>query len=465
MKKTNTNGRLKGKTANNSLPLNNPMSGVFDFFGSGTAPLSQPFEMGNSTSYYLISLQRVLLSYAYVLHGPLRTLVDQPVYDAFRGGITVKSDEVSPEELEELHKEIKKLKLVKTIVNGLRWDRLFGGAGIIVNVDEDYSTPLNINKINEKTKLSFKVGDRWELAWSGTPNDPRSFFNYYGLKIHQSRVAKIVGEEAPSLVKQRLQGWGMSSFECVLREINAYFKNNNVIFELLDEAKIDVWKIKGFNAQVLKAAAANTTAKRIQIANSMKNFLNAITLDSEDDYEQKQMTFSGLSDILEQIRIGIAAAVRMPMAKIFGLASKGFASGEDDIENYNAIVEAQRDRACEVLEMVIPIVCMKVFGFVPDDLEFEWKPLRVLSAEQEQNVLNAKFTRLSTLYSQGILSPQEYAEALKQDNILTMETAVSKGEEPQPPMSELGLDESDEPKSEESKAKPSAGKKPTKEKD
>ena len=127
------------------------------------------------------------------------------------------------------------------------------------------------------------------------------------------------------------------------------------------------------------------------MATWMKNFLNAITLDAEDDYEQKTMTFTGLSDMLEQIRIGMAAAVRMPMAKIFGLSAKGFASGEDDIENYNAIVEVERERAEEVLELILPVVMMKEWGFVPDDWQVEWKPLRVLSAEQEENIKTSKF--------------------------------------------------------------------------
>ncbi|RTL04667.1 DUF1073 domain-containing protein [Candidatus Dependentiae bacterium] len=463
IKKANNSKLKKGAEVNNAGygPANTTMDGVFNFGGFGVAPLSQPWELNNSASYNLISLQYVMLSYCYVLYGPMRTLVDQPVYDAFRGGVRVKTDEVSPEELEALHREIKKLRLVKKVIEAMRWDRLYGGAGIIINTNQDYKKPLNLNAINEKSPLEFKSANRWELAWNGTPDDPRSTFTYYGLNINQSRVAKIVGEAPPAIVKQRLQGWGMSVIECVLREMNQYLKENNVIFELLDEAKIDVWKIKGFNAQVLSNIAKGVTTKRIQIAQYMKNFLNSVTLDAEDDYQQKTQTFTGLPEMLEQIRIGLAAAIRMPMAKIFGLASKGFASGEDDIENYNAIVENEREKAQEIFDVVIPVVCMKVWGFVPDDLSYDWKPLRVLSAEQEQNVITQKFNRLSTLYTQGILNPQEYCAALKQENVFTMETEVSKGADPQP---NLGMMMQEDVPTDEGK-KPSDGKSPTKEKD
>lgn len=471
-KKINTNGRLKGKhlenaSIDNTTAWNFPMNGIFNTFGAGgNAAASNPFEMMNNNSYILVSLQYVMLAYAYTLHGVLRTLVDQPVYDAFRGGITIKTDEVDPSEIEDLHRELKKLKLTKRTIEALRWDRLFGGAGIIINTNQDYKVPFNIDKVNENTKIEFISADRWELMWQGIPDSDKATFNYHGKTVHPTRVAKIIGELPPNIVRQRLQGWGMSVIECVIREISAYFKNNNVIFELLDEAKIDIWKIKGFNAQVLSQLAQNKTSKRIQMATLMKNYLNAITLDKEDDYEQKVIQFTGLADMLEQIRIGIAAAVRMPMAKIFGLASKGFASGEDDIENYNAIVEGQRERAEEALEMTIPVVMMKLWGFVPDDWSIEWKPLRVLSAEQEENVLDAKFQRSSTLFSQGILNPQEYCEHLKQQGILLMETEVSKGGDPEPPMAagqEQELELAD--KAIAGKAKPSAGKKPTKAKE
>lgn len=457
----------KSKMRSNSGPYNNPMEGIFNIpIGSQTAAASNPFEMSNSASYNLISLQRIILTYSYVIFGPIRTLVDQPVYDAMRGGIKIKTDEVDPEEIEEIYRDMKKLKFIRVLINAMRWDRLFGGAGVIINTDQNYEEELNIESITEDSPLEFKAADRWELAWNGIPNDERSYFSYYGKKIHQSRVAKIVGEEAPSMAAQRLQGWGMSCIECVIREINSYFKEHNLIFEMIDEAKIDVYKIKGFNSSFLKPLAQGKNVRRLQMANSMKNFMNAIMLDSEDDYEQKTLTFSGLSDILEQIRIGIAAAVRMPMAKIFGLAAKGFASGEDDIENYNAIVEGQRDRVIDILDMTVPILFQKRHGFVPDDLSYEFKPLRVLTAEQEQNVKNSKFNRIRQMRQDGILNPVEYCELLKQEDLLTMDTEVGKGiVDPEDNMPRGMMTQDEETPAEGSTKKPSDGKESTKPKE
>ena len=415
-----------------------PMAGVFGGPGVGpgqdTSSLSQPWELAYNESYYFISMNRVLCTYAYTTHGILRTLVDQPVYDAFRGGLEFKSDELDEDDIDTLQKYLKDNKVIKHVVDALRWDRLYGGAGLIINTNDNYKTKFKIESITPDKKLMFIPADRWELSLQGLPfqqdGNPEFIapysFDYYGRQIDSSRVIRVVGEEAPALARRRLQGWGMSVIECVLREVNMYLKHQNATFDLIDQVKIDVYKLKDFNSKVLSKWAQGKVVKRITMANQLKNFANAIMLDAEDDYEQKQLSLAGLAETLVQIKGGMAAACRLPMNKLFGLSSTGFSSGEDDIENYNTICEHERERAGYVLDKVLPIVCRHLFGYEPD-IQYDWKPLRVLSAVDEQNVLNAKFNRHSALWAQGFYTAEEYARALKEDHIILMDTKVSKG--------------------------------------
>ena len=131
------------------------------------------------------------------------------------------------------------------------------------------------------------------MAWNGEAGKPETTFQYYGLKLHPSRVFRVLGKQAPTLARMRLQAWGMSIIESIIRESNASLKHENVVFELLDEAKVDIWNIEGFNSQHLNKAAAGQLTSRMRLAAQLKNFLNAIILDSKDKYEQKQMSFSG----------------------------------------------------------------------------------------------------------------------------------------------------------------------------
>ena len=419
----------------------NPMFGVFDAQGTGIGPgytssLSGIGELAANSSYYFVSMNRVLITYAYIMHGVLRTVVDQPVYDAFRGGLTFKSDELDEDDIKELNEYMRYSNTLKAVKDALRWDRLYGGAGLITNTDEDYKKPFNKESINPNKFLDFIAADRWELVIQGVlpeftvgmvdPNKKLPAFDYYGRRIDPSRVFRVVGEEAPSLARRRLQGWGMSVIECILREVNTYLKHQNATFDLIDQVKIDVYRLKDFNSKVLSKFAQGKVVRRITLANQLKNFANAIMLDSEDEYEQKQLSLAGLADTIEQIRVGIAAACRMPLTKLFGLSATGFNSGEDDRENYNTICEHERERARDILDQVLPLVYRHLFGFEPV-VEYEFKPLRILNAIDEENVKNSKFNRLSMLYSQGFFTDEEYARALREDKIILMDTEVSKG--------------------------------------
>ena len=95
----------------------------------------------------------------------------------------------------------------------LNWARLYGGAGLIINTDQNYSTELDVEAIDHESPLEFIAADRWELILSQTnvmsSQNPVPF-NFYGLPIHRSRVVTVSGIEAPSYIRLRLQGWGMS---------------------------------------------------------------------------------------------------------------------------------------------------------------------------------------------------------------------------------------------------------------
>ncbi len=416
---------------------NGMLSGIFDNFGYGTTSASSyPFQLGSASQYNPISLNRVLLSYAYMTFGIIQTFIDQPVEDALRGGVDIETDELDEEDISLLQDVLVELKDYEAVKMSAKWAKLFGGSGLIINTDQDPTTELDVDLINENSPLSFIDADRWELTLNYIleENIPCPY-NYYGQPIHRSRVLKINGKEAPSFIRRRLQGWGMTELERVIRDFNAYTKNQDVIYELLDEAKQDIWMLENLNTKLATSQGSQLIQQRLELANKMKNYSNAIIMDKNDTYDQKQINFGGLGEIQNQNRIGVSGAVRMPMTRLFGQSATGFSSGEDDIEVYNCLIESEvRAKMREPLHTVIKLRCKQLFGFIPEHFEVKYKPLRVLSAEQEENIKDKKFNRNSALFSQGMYTGKEYAEANRKDGITEFDTEVSKGlREPEPP--------------------------------
>lgn len=420
-----------------------------------TQTIAQPYTLAQGNSYVPLTLNRILLSYSYMTQGLVQTLVNQPVNDAFRGGFDIKSTELSEEEIIQLQNAIRKPRRrvkagkkdkfnrrinpnaavnlghsdVRVAMDVLNWSRLYGGAGLIINTDQNFSSPLDVEAIGPDSPLEFLAADRWELILSQMnifdPKNPTPF-NYYGLPLHTSRVVKVLGIEAPSYIRLRLQGWGMSEIERCIRAINSFVKFENLVFELLDEAKIDVFQIMGFNDSLLTDEGTANTQRRVDLANRMKNFQNALVMDKEDAYQQKQLSWSGLAEMWNEIRLNLSSDLKIPMNKLFGQSATGFGGGQDAIENYNSVVEGVRTNAEPVVIEIVDLRCQQLFGFVPE-YTLSWKPLKLLDGEQEENVKTQKQNRAMELFQQRLVTGREVSTILRKENLLDIETEVSAG--------------------------------------
>src|SRR5262249_40867244 len=67
---------------------------------------------------------------------------------------------------------------------------------------------------------------------------------------------------------------------------------------------------------------------------------------------------------------------------------------------------------------IIEIRAMQMFGVIPSDLSVEFKPLRVLSAEQEENCKTQKFNRLIQARQAGEIDSITFREACNKQNLL-----------------------------------------------
>lgn len=426
----------------------NSMGGLIDnlsssFMFGGGAALSQTSPLFFNNRWYMVSNDRQLLSEMYAEHGLVQVLVEQPVDDGFRGGFEIKSSQLDGNDIEKIWQYFEENKVVYSITQGMKWSRLYGGGGVLVIVPQDQETPLRLESLRPTTPIIFRAVDMWELYQDkiniegdmSVLNPEDEYYHYYGQRVHKSRVHILKGKEAPSFIRPRLRGWGMSELERLVRSINQFLKNQNVIYELLDEAKIDVYKMEGFNSALASKSGSDKVSQRIQFANTLKNYNNALTMDAKDDYSQKVMNFSGLDAMLAQIRTGVAADLKMPVTKLFGMSAAGFNSGEDDIENYNSMIEGEVRAKCKhTCIAMVKVACQQLFGFVPEDIAISFPPLRILNAEQEENVKEKQAKRVLDFFDRGLIEALDAKKAINKDSLLSVEVTetdeVFKEDEP-----------------------------------
>lgn len=405
-------------------------------YGLGTAfgstQVSQADTLFKNNRWYLVSNIRQVLSELYVEHGIVRTLVDLPVDDAFRGGLEITTDEMNQDDIEDLNYRLEREGVIQDYVQAKKWTRLFGGGALLIINGDDPKTPFKVESVKQGDEIKFKPVDMWELYYGITNVDKLSdpgeinkhpdYYNYYGKQVHHSRVLRMEGPQAPSLIRPKLRGWGCSVLETVVRSYNQYLKSVNLAFEVLDEFKVDIYGIDGFNTALMSPGGSDKVTKRVQMANVLKNYQNALVMDNKDKFESKQISFTGLAEIMREIRMQIAADLRMPLTKLFGMSAAGFNSGEDDIENYNAMIETEiRSKSVKDLLKVIEICCAMWYGYVPENLKIDFQPLRVLSAEQEENIKGNKLQRIITAMQAGLMTAVEAKQAVNKEMLLPVQ--------------------------------------------
>lgn len=342
-------------------------------------------------------------------------------------------DEISREEARRLEIYIRRSQLWETLKQALFWKRLYGGAGIVILDGKDPKTPLDLESINQDTDIEFYVTDNWELCgytdekstahaketdWlSDTP------FMLRGHPVHKSRVITLKGKAFPPLYKTIGRGWGMSILESLVRTLNKGVKNENVIFELLDEAKIDIFRFYGLNDALQDENATDAITKRVGYASMVKNYMKALLLDSEDDYQQKQIHFNGLADLKEDSRVDMASDARITMNKLYGTSPAGFNSGEADRETYADTVEAEIRIPTEpAIIRLLEVVGRKVLGKTLD-FEIEWASLIRTTEYEVEKQKTLKLANLNEANIWGRITNKEWQEAVNKYNLLGIEVS------------------------------------------
>ncbi|MBR5786520.1 MAG: DUF1073 domain-containing protein, partial [Clostridia bacterium] len=348
--------------------------------------------------------------------------------DAFRNdGLIIDTKTLDTNELEELRQALIDNGDIEAVKDAIRWGQLYGGGTVMAQTEQDSELPLDEKQL-KGAKLKFLSSDRWHCTTTGTNINVAEKFIYTTtpgqydnaiMTFDKSRVGTFTGLKCPDHIRLIMQGWGLSIFEAIISPLTQYLKSMAVALELIDEAKIDVIKILNLADTLITPDGEALIRKRLNILTSNKNYKSSIAMDANDDYDQKQIHFSGLPEMIVQIQYLVCAALKRPYSKIFGKGSSGFSSGEDDLENYNTIVDSEiRTPANNLIKWVVNLRCLQLFGRTLPDFHPEWKPLRVMTEKEEAEINSRKTADYLQLCDRQIMTKQQVARKLTEDGYI-----------------------------------------------
>lgn len=416
--------------------VNNSLAGALGLQQNSSGALydsSMLWKVFNGAIGGLITNHWVSLTNAYNKNSFLQTAVNQKVEDAFQNdGLIIDSKTLSTDEIEKLRTTMEEEGDIEAIIDCIRWGRLYGGGVIVANTEQDPTKPLNKNALKGQ-KLKFLATNRWQCTSQAVnPYVAESFIftdnmqendvldpNAMSQEIDASRVAVFTGNNAPYLTKTILNGWNASIFEGILEPIENLLGGFNVTLELLSEAKIDIFKISNLASTLNAPNGEALIRKRLEIATANKNYKSSLAMDMEDDYQQKQISFGGIPQLLEQLMYIFCGYLRYPVSKLFGKGSSGFSSGEDDLENYNSTVNSEvRIPARRLIHWVVNLRCMQLFGRELPDFKPQWRPLRAMSEKEQAEINSRRLDDYIKLKQANVMTAKQIGQKLTEDGYI-----------------------------------------------
>lgn len=375
-----------------------------------------------SAHTYVIDHDQMTLENAYRVSTWFGKIVDIPADDATREWRTWKADK---EDIERIEAEEKRLQVRQQVRQALIWARLYGGAVIIpLGLPGALNQPLWVDRIAKGSIKALTVLSRHEITAQDIITDPLdpmygspakyviNSANGQQVELHPSRVIRVNGRTVNNR-RVGTNGWGDSIWMHISDAVMAADSAASVIDALLQEAKIDVVRIKNMMTMMANADMEATMIKRWQMVAVLKSISNVLMLDGDDEWDQKQITWTGLPDVTNTLLNVMAGAADIPLTRLTGKQEAGL-SGKDEgsLRNYYDSVKAKQELI--ISPMLAPLDAMLIrsaLGKSDDGIWASWVPLFQLSEKEKAEIDKMEAETVDIYARTGLVPTDALAEA------------------------------------------------------
>lgn len=398
--------------------------------GYGTQDLLQ------ATQYPLTRMTQnyQLLTSLYRENWIVQNIIETIPGDMVRKWYTIQSN-VAPEYIDAMQRMERKVHLRKSLLEGMYWGRLYGGAAgiIMIRGQDDLTQPLDYELILPGCFLGLMILDRWsgiypELGQVTDPADPDfELPEYYTIrdeesgtlisKVHHSRVLRFTGRELPYNEKIVETYWGESELEAIYSEL---VKRDNVsgnIAALTFRANVNYLETDSLDQMlaVNNAAAQKRFWQTLQAQSVIESNFGTRLVNKGDVMHNTQYTFAGLADVYDRVMMDVAGAAKTPVTKLFGRSPAGMnATGESDMNNYYDYIDGLRENQLRpIMERLLPIMALSAWGTVPDDMDVDFPPLQTPDSSEVADIAEKKTQAILSTYQSDLIDAATAQKELK----------------------------------------------------
>lgn len=381
------------------------------------------------------------LAEKYQYNGLFSKIIDRPAEEALKHGIEYNiSDQTLADFLDDA---LDRLDWEEKATTAIRWARLFGGAVIVMLLDDGRGLEEPVNWQDIRSVEELRVYER--AIVQPDPNcyltGKAEYFDIsstYGgfFRVHRSRCLVFKNGSLPEYAApQQYFYWGLPEYVRIRRDLSIALHTHQSAANMIDKSVQPVYKQRGLQSTLAGPDGDDKTLKRLLVLDASRGMMNSVAIDMDgEDYSFQTFQLSGASEILESTYSLLSAVTCIPQTILFGRSPSGEnATGESDLENYYNFVEGIQKRMLKknIRTLLKAVVQAGVYdGSIaePQTIKPTFKPLWSLSEAEQATVELSKAQRAQAtaqtaqLYiDMQVLQPDEVRQALARDGTLNIE--------------------------------------------
>lgn len=330
-------------------------------------------------------------------------------------------------DIEAIEAEEKRHQLRAKCKRALILARLFGGSAIIIGGPGNPDKELRPDNVGKGQLRYLHVVSRHQLECGPLDLDPESpWFGrplWYALNgqrraaIHPSRVIDFLGQRQPEggVLATNADHWGDSVLQSVDEAIRDASTAIGGFAALIDEAKLDIVKIPGLTEMAATPEMETRLANRFAAAAAGKSTYRAFIMDGAEEWHQRQVTWTGMPDMITTYLNIVAGAADIPMTRLLGQSPKGLQSnGDGEERDYHAMVKTRQDEMlAPALDPLDDILIRSALGRRPAEIYWEFAPLGHVNEKEQADIEKQRADTIKTYADTGLIPEPALAAMAK----------------------------------------------------
>jgi phage-related protein (TIGR01555 family) len=308
-----------------------------------------------------------LLSSLFIGNSLAAKIVSMPADEATKHWITVKEDRDKC-----IENTLNHLDAELHFADALRWSRLYGGSAILMLINDGGTLEDELNEDSIREIEGLRVFDRTQIWWNDAvlyDNHNNKNFGkpeYYQINpiggmpflVHESRLLLFTGDPLPEYYKISQQGWGKPCLQGMAEEIINNNHSHKLAILIMERMGQAILKLDGLLEVLDQGEEGERQVKtRLDLIDMARSVLNTIAIDSKDEFEIRNISVSGIPDLIDRFGFALSATSSIPFVLLFGHNPKGSGlsqSGGTDLENwYNFVGQIQKRQIKKPLHRLI----------------------------------------------------------------------------------------------------------------